>query len=183
MSALIKRNYHKLGRKQSGFSITEALVVGGIVVILAAAGAPAWRQIIDNNRMDADVLFLRSGLMLARSEAVTRNSDVIICGSTDLTTCGGSLGAGWIVFQDVNADGAFDGGDFVIRVNDHSLDDTKVTLNISDGVSNVLFTGQGRANRAVDFSLCDIDGTVENRMIRVLPTGQIHNSTQNTPVC
>ena len=65
---------------------------------------------IERNRISTGTNEFLSALILARSEAVKRSSNVIICASADLNTCSGvtDFASGWIIFPDCNGDQLLD---------------------------------------------------------------------------
>jgi type IV fimbrial biogenesis protein FimT len=60
---------------------------------------------------------LVSSIRIARSEAIKRNSRVVICKSTDGLVCANTGGweHGWLIFHDVNNNAAIDLGEQVIQ--------------------------------------------------------------------
>lgn len=106
---------------QWGLTLVELLVVIAIVGILAGLAAPGLRGFIAGRALLAASGALASDYRLARAEAIKRTAPVTICRSGDGATCetaAGSWHVGWIVFSDMDGDGAVDtsDGDTVIRV-------------------------------------------------------------------
>jgi type IV fimbrial biogenesis protein FimT len=92
-----------------------------IVGILLGLGTSSYKYVTNSNRVSSEINGLLADLQFARSEAVRVGQPVSVCVSTDGTTCSGAAGAGWqtgwIVFSDVNGDGALtSGADQPIRV-------------------------------------------------------------------
>jgi type IV fimbrial biogenesis protein FimT len=94
-------------KRQNGFSITELMVVMGIVAILLAIGVPSFRYVTNANRMSAEANGLLGDLMFARGEAIKQGLPVLVCTSVDGATCAGTTTweAGWITCVDTNANG------------------------------------------------------------------------------
>jgi type IV fimbrial biogenesis protein FimT len=90
----------------------ELLITIVIVTTLLAMGVPAFKDFMKQNRLSAQSNALVTDLQLARSEAVKRNADTIICASADQTSCTGNTDwdKGWIVFSDLNLSGTPDVG-------------------------------------------------------------------------
>jgi type IV fimbrial biogenesis protein FimT len=95
--------------KEPGFTLVELLITIVVATILLAVGVPAFQSFIKNNRVTAQANDLVSAIQLARSEAVKRGTVATICASSDRATCNVTdkhWERGWIVFSDLNRDGA-----------------------------------------------------------------------------
>lgn len=101
----------------SGFTLTELLVALSIVAVLATVGMPSMAAIMDSIQLSSASNKFLSNLHLARSEAIKRNQRVVLCKSADGATCAGEGGweQGWLVFHDLNNNGALDSGEAVIE--------------------------------------------------------------------
>jgi len=93
--------------RENGFTLIELLISIVIVTTLLAMGVPSFKDFLKNNRLRAQANALVTGLQVARSEAVKRGTDTVICASSNLTSCTGSgdWDKGWIVFSDLNNTG------------------------------------------------------------------------------
>ena len=85
-------------RKQAGFSLIELIVTLTVAAILVSIAIPNFKTTIDNNRQISELNTLLTGMVYARSEAVKRNVDVVICSTSDQATCSGSWSNGWLVY-------------------------------------------------------------------------------------
>ena len=91
-----------------GITLIELLVAMSVLSILLAVGVPSFSQFSTINRLNSysDTLF--SHMTLARSEAIKRNTRVVVCKSPDGLSCtsSDSWSQGWVVFVDLdnNAD-------------------------------------------------------------------------------
>ena len=89
---------------QLGITLIELMTVLAIIAISLAVGIPSVSAIIQTNRMATAMNSLSGSFALARSEAVTRNQEVVVCKSQDGLFCTkkGGWEQGWIVFEDTN---------------------------------------------------------------------------------
>lgn len=95
-------------KKQRGFTLIELMVVIAIAAIMASLAAPSFSDFINRTRLTSTMSQLSSDLNRARSEAIKRNSWVLVCARGTDTACGASWGNGWLVCYDGNQDGACD---------------------------------------------------------------------------
>ena len=76
--------------RQTGFTVTELMVVVAIVAILLGVGVPSYRYITNAYRMSAEVNGLLGDLQYARSEAIKEGQTVTTCVSKDGIACTGT---------------------------------------------------------------------------------------------
>jgi type IV fimbrial biogenesis protein FimT len=104
---------------QTGFNLTELMVVVGIVAILLSIGIPSFKYVSNANRASAEVNGLLGDLMYARAEAVREGTPVVVCTSADSQSCAGAgvtaWQGGWITCV-ANAAGTCDNTTAVLRV-------------------------------------------------------------------
>lgn len=123
-----------------GFTLIELMVTIAVLAILLAIAFPSFTGIINGNRLSAASNEWLATLQIARMESVRRNTRVVICPSTDGSTCSGTSWQRAIAFVDVNRDGASDGGvETVLR-------DTTVAAPVAVSVSPAI-SGATPANR------------------------------------
>jgi type IV fimbrial biogenesis protein FimT len=97
---------------ENGFTLVELLITIVIVTTLLAMGVPSLKDFMKQNRLSAHSNALVTALQVARTEAVKRGTDTVICASSNQTSCtgNGDWDQGWIVFSDLNLNGAPDLG-------------------------------------------------------------------------
>ncbi|MBM4196877.1 MAG: hypothetical protein FJ197_07240 [Gammaproteobacteria bacterium] len=154
-----------MGKKhREGFTLIELLVLMMVMAIALGVGIPAVSAFIANTRMRGVANELVTSLHAARVEASTRARNVVVCASAEWATddpgCNidANLLSGWIVFVDIDADGA---GYISFR---------------ADGlVEDVADRGEGTRN----IQLCDQRGNADTgggvaagRWISITPTGR-----------
>ncbi|MEJ2603390.1 MAG: GspH/FimT family protein [Gammaproteobacteria bacterium] len=102
-----------------GFTLIELMVVVAVVAIIATVAIPGLQAFVASNRQAGAVNDFLSSLYFARDEAITRNTSVTLCPSTDGAGCDA---AGWegghIVFVDADADGSLDAGEDLLSTTD-----------------------------------------------------------------
>ena len=159
--------------RQTGFTVTELMVVVAIVAILLGIGVPSYRYITNAYRMSAEVNGLLGDLQYARSEAIKEGQTVTTCVSADGTGCtGGTAWAnGWIVFSDPNANATVDGGETVLRVQGAFRGQVPDTFNATNNVTAITYNREGFASTAAGFVTTTItlqDSTVNGAWTRCL---------------
>jgi type IV fimbrial biogenesis protein FimT len=80
-------------QRVGGFTLPELLIVVTVLGVLLAAGAPRLGDFMRNQRVRTASFDLFSSLVLARSEAITRNTRVAV------EPAGGSWSNGWTVSE------------------------------------------------------------------------------------
>jgi type IV fimbrial biogenesis protein FimT len=144
-----------------GFTLIEMLFVMAILAIMAAVALPNYAQFVRNQRVKTASLELFSTLVLARSEAVTRNTTVTVTPQSGTT----DWGAGWRVLV----------GGTTLR-NQAALPNITMT-----GPASVSYNGSGRlsANLASGIQITAPGTGVTPRCITVDPSGRPVSKAQS----
>lgn len=158
--------------RNSGVTLIELLVVLAIAAILAQIALPEFSDIMKNNRSAARVNELQTSLTFARTEAVKRNTPVILCKSTDRENCvnsGSDWQSGWIVFADVDQSGGPNEGE-VLGTYGNASEQFSLTFSST----RVSYAGNGLATQGQDglFTLCDDRGEVHAKGVIVTISGR-----------
>jgi type IV fimbrial biogenesis protein FimT len=120
--------------KASGYTLIELLVVVIIIGVVSALAFPNFQAMANGNRLTSGTNELVATLQMARMEAIRRNTRVVVCSTTNGTSCSGA--ANWgrhIAFVDTDRDGVVDTGEVVVR--DTTVPDPAV-VNASAAVTN-----------------------------------------------
>lgn len=150
------------------------MIVVVIISILAGFTVPAMSDFLKNDRLVAKINSLAGFLAHARSEAVTRHQSIVICASSDQTTCSSEDWAdGWILFVDADDDGDVTTDDEILRkYQDVSGNNT---LRGTMG-SKVIYDTRGFAPDSIgNFALCDDRGDEHLTSLSIQRTGRVHH--------
>ena len=97
-----------------GFTLIEALVVVGVLAILAAVAGPDMIRFMRANEVESAAKKMGASTLFARSEAIKRNAPVLLCAGTTgtcaATPASSDWAGGWRICYDRNADGDCDTG-------------------------------------------------------------------------
>jgi type IV fimbrial biogenesis protein FimT len=81
--------------RQRGFTLIELMVTLTVLGILLGVGVPSFKNFIQNQKVKTAAYDINTAIMIARSEAVKRNTDVTIAPDTaDTWTAGWTVKAG-----------------------------------------------------------------------------------------
>lgn len=150
--------------RAQGVTLVELIITVSIAAILAAIAIPSFQSTIDRNRSASNTNEFLTSMYLARNEALTRRQRVVLCPSTDGTSCAGNGNwhLGWIVFVDLDNDAVVDTSNPVdtMLLSHDALSDTTLTDDIGDNYISYTADGSARTTAGVSqtgtlsFSLC-----------------------------
>ena len=134
---------------QRGFTLAELLVTLAVMAILLAIGFSGLGTAATSMRLTSASNLLLSHIHYARSEAIKRNSRVVLCKSSDGAACTGAGGweQGWIIFHDANNNGARDGAEALLQREAPLTGNLKFTGNLN--VTSYLSFAPSGATRLV----------------------------------
>lgn len=167
-------------RSISGFTLIETITALSIACILLATGIPSFRSIIQNNRMYAAINSITVNLNLARSEAVKRNTSVVLCPSADGFSCENTMiwDQGTIMFTDDNKSGQFEQGEELLRYN--NISSGSILISTTIGRRKAVYDAYGFSQgKNVTFTFCDTDNQVDPKTVIVSNSGRVRLSNTN----
>jgi type IV fimbrial biogenesis protein FimT len=108
---------HPSEQRSSGFTMLELVIVIAIVGVLIALGVPSFKYVTTANRIASEVNGLMGDMQFARAEAIKEGQTVVVCVSSNGTSCTNSpWNNGWIVCSDPANDSSCDAGVPIYRV-------------------------------------------------------------------
>lgn len=131
--------------RSGGFTLIELMTAIAVLAILMMVAVPSFTTLIRSNRLTSQANALIGALQYARSEAVSRNTRVLLCRSDNGQQCAsGAQWSGWVVGLDSNRDGNVDAG-AVLRTDTISQG---VAVSNSNAIANnvITFYPDGRAH-------------------------------------
>lgn len=175
-----------MSRPFRGFTLVELLIALAVAAILVTTAVPSFRAVILNNRMAVQVNDMLTALSIARSEAVKRGMEVLVCKSVNSMSSdpscatSGNWEQGWIVFTDADGDVTRDSDEEVLQAYPPLSPGTAATGNTTSA-ELIGFNAAGRirggALGAITF--CDSRGAGHARAVFVAQTGHIEGLAED----
>ena len=166
-----------LQTQNQGFTALELMMAMAIVAIILATGVPALRNYGDNLRMKTAMDTLHMDLVLARSHAVSHNTQTVMCPAPTADMCAANpvWQHGWIVFTDLSGDRQKQTGEPLLK-RANAVEFLEISSPASR--SNLRFYPNGTAagsNATILF--CDKRGATNAGRIIISNTGRIRTKT------
>ena len=107
-------------RKDAGLTLIELLATLSIVAITLAIGLPAFNGSLERTRVATAMHLVSADLAMARSSAIMRRAQVVVCPRTPDHRCRDDKDwrHGWIVFTDDDGNRQPDAPEHILRVTD-----------------------------------------------------------------
>lgn len=165
--------------RASGVTLIELMIALAILSVFATIALPAFGDFIRQIRLSSNMSDLTADIHLARSEAIKRNTRILLCARQSATSsaCTTSTAAsawmnGWLVCYDANADGACDNPSTSDPNPIRKHDPLSSPLVLSGPTASVVFFPIGSANSTATFTLT-VTGSTGTRTATVAPSGSV----------
>ncbi len=170
-----------------GFTLIELMVTLTILAVLTVVAAPSFNDALLSNRLAGVSNNFVASAQLARSEAIKRNSVVRLCRSSTGTSCAttGTWQQGWIVFHDVDNDGAVGAGETILQVQQAAPADYHFTTTSAGTPYSLKFQAIGGTADSATLLLCRATPSPgrQERTIAVSATGRTAVTTTRNGTC
>lgn len=163
-------------KRENGFTLIELMITLAVAGLVLSMAVPALNSFTNNSKRSSAVNDFVSSMHLARNTAITTNSRVTICASSDAADCEVvTWDSGWIVFNDINSNQSVDAGEAIVGSSD-GLD--SVTVQSGEYGNFMMYRPNGRAMNATvngnsgEFTVCDTRGAGHAKVIIVELSGR-----------
>ena len=162
--------------RQKGYTLIELLTTLGVATVLISVAMPNLQSFRMNSRQTGKINELISTIHLARNTAVTTNTRVTLCASSNGNTCESvAWDKGWIAFVDRDSDQNVDDDEAILRVGT-AVDG--VTISSGQYANFLMYRPNGRVmGNAVNqnkgqFTFCDNRGSEHAKAIMLDLSGR-----------
>ena len=150
-----------------------------ISAILTTSAVAAW-PMVEQNKMTVAVNELMAHLNFARTEAISRGAEVVVCPSVDQARCAEPAAdytawdKGWLIYIDANDNGELDAGE-LLRM--HAAPTGGLAIRSSDGRRKVIFRPTGTSGGSnLTLAVCGLSGKATARYVTLNIAGRAYVS-------
>ncbi len=164
--------------KIKAFTLVELLITIAVISTITAIALPRFNSMIKNNSLVTNTNVFIALLNLARTEAVTREANVVLCAISDTSATTPSCDSnnwedGWVLFSDVGSSpNSFDSTDVLIKRAPSSSVGYTIRTTFAT-VGKLTFAKNGIVSSIGTISFCDDRGITESRAITVSRVGRV----------
>ncbi len=159
----------------SGFSVIELIIVMAIACILLALGLPSFVNFTRDVRAGSMMSQLTADIQVARSEAVKRNTRILLCARNGNACTGAPAAAawmnGWLVCYDRDSNGACDPSTAAEPNPIKAQDAIAAPLAIAGPAVNLVMLPTGATSAGAVFSVTG--GTAISRTATIQASGSV----------
>jgi len=163
-------------RFSRGFTLVELATTLVVTLTVLAIAIPAGQAMLGRASLGSSANELLGHLHMARSEAVKRGLDVILCPSKDQTQCDRTIEwqHGYLIFADLNGNGTLDTNDTLIRVQKPLEAHIRIRSSTSaNGRKKIRYQPSGMAvGYTATFTLCDPEGKIPPKAVIISNPGR-----------
>ena len=171
-----------LSSNNHGFTLIELLITLAVASILGASVFPSLSALVAQERSTALTNNLAGALAYARSEAVTKNIEILTCQSIDSSECNqsGNWQNGWIIFVDDNKNRQREPEEKLLRVYSAAENGTQAIFNGAANIDHYMrYKPSGRAYPNGSFHICNPNIGVGKALI-MTQSGRLRLSKKQT---
>jgi type IV fimbrial biogenesis protein FimT len=149
--------------RQKGYSLIELMTTIAVASILISVAMPGMQSFRLNSHLTGEINAMVSAMHLARNTAITTNSRVTLCASSNATTCEAvAWDKGWIAFIDQDSDQFVDVDETILRAGSKA---DNLRISSTEYATFLMYRPNGRVMRNVvsentgQFTFCDRRGS------------------------
>lgn len=159
-----------------GLMLVELMVVVAVMALLLAFAAPSFNSLTASTQLTTTKNRLVLGLQKARSEALSRSRDVVLCPSRDGLRCeeASDWSNGWLLYIDNNRNGRFDAVEPLLL--SQNLDPQQVSVRSNSGRRRITYRSLGESAGAnATFVLCSRMRPDQGGQVIVANSGRVRS--------
>ena len=168
-------------KKNRGFTLIQLMASIAVICITLSVGIPSVSAIIETNRLAKAFNTLSRHMALARSEAVKRQQEVVVCVSKDGKFCTrqGGWEQGWLVFADEDGDELRSEEEQILWVQQSLGNSMKIKFSPfpSDATHHVYYWSSGFTKMNGTFTLCPQNSQQAPRALILNKIGRVRKSS------
>ena len=152
----------RLRNKQSGFTLTELIIIIAIVAVFAAIATPNFLSYLPKSRLNGAARQVMGDLMAARMKAVSLNHRVKVFFYSNHQ---------YKICDDANNNGTVTDGEGDVQLKDIHSNYHDVTISFKDDlIKNPIFSPKGTASNRKNIKLTNSSGS---KYIKIAITGRV----------
>ena len=166
-------------RSSHGITLIELITVIAIMATTLGIGIPGVFAMLQTNRMASAINTLSASFALARSEAITRNQEIVICKSQDgiLCTRNGGWEQGWIIFEDIDGSESRDEEERLLRIQAALPASIKISFSAFRSTRYVHYWASGTTKMNGTFTFCPQNHPQQAKALILSKVGRLRTST------